>query len=212
MKTQKLEKFFLASVATMFFISCGNKSEKENQSTEDQGKVTEVEIPGKAEEEKGNFLYSAERLKKAQEDLKNLPQFKGKEFNVFQTVHFYDRGLIKLEIQDPEKPENIDHYKYEKGKWYDPQPVQISGGGNINDNVTPMKDIDFTIVAKYAEIWSEKAKDIEGAENSEVDHVYFSLWVPNQTRSWNGSNIKGARAGYTLKLKLDGSIESFKKN
>lgn len=43
----------------------------------------------------------ANTLQQAEDALKALPQFAGKELNVFQNVHFYDDGRIIIEIQDP---------------------------------------------------------------------------------------------------------------
>ena len=51
-----------------------------------------------------NFLSNAQALQAAEDSLKALPQFSGKELNVFQNVQFYgsSRPRIEIDIQDPE--------------------------------------------------------------------------------------------------------------
>ena len=124
----------------------------------------------------GNFLADAAALQAAEDALKALPQFGGKPVNVFQTIHFYggSHPRITVDIQDPGKPDNIDHYEFEDGKWGDPVPVRISGDGRMKDNVFPLNEIKFANIAKIAQTFSEKATEV-GAEETTVDHVLFTV-------------------------------------
>ncbi len=178
-----------------------NSDNNESEATEDN-----------AQPASSNFLADAAALQKAEDELKALPQFGGKELSVFQDVRFYGgkRPRITVEVQDPNNPDNIDHYEYENGKWSEPQPVQISGGGDMKDNVTPLAQVKFATVAEIAKAWSEKAKEV-GAAETELDYAFFSLFVPTQKRSWRTSTIETDRAKYSLDFKLDGTVESFEK-
>lgn len=132
---------------------------------------------------------------------------------VFQNVQFYGGTMPRIEIEliDPEKPENVDHYTYQGGKWSEPQPVQISGGGDLKDNSTPLNDIKFATVAIVYKNWKEKAATVEGAEKAELDYIYFNLWVPTQKRYWDANTIEGTREKYNINFNLDGSVREFKK-
>ena len=160
----------------------------------------------------GNFLADAAALQAAEDALKALPQFGGKPVNVFQTIHFYggSHPRITVDIQDPGKPDNIDHYEFEDGKWGDPVPVRISGDGRMKDNVFPLNEIKFANIAKIAQTFSEKATEV-GAEETTVDHVYYSLFVPTGEKKWYTSDIKTPRAEYEFEFNKDGSLKSFKK-
>lgn len=87
----------------------------------------------------GDYRGDAAALQKIEDQLKALPQFEGKPLKLFQNVTFYDNRII-LDVQDPNKPENIDHYEYkiDEGKWSEPSPVQISGNGDMEANLTAL--------------------------------------------------------------------------
>ncbi len=213
--------WLLCLSAVLGLSACGGKSEgqapaqQEGQTqaqSEDSAKP-EAEAESKPEAASmDNFLSNAEALQAAEDSLKALPQFEGKPLNIFQNIQFYggSRPRIEIDVQDPNKPDNIDHYTYENGQWGEPQPVQISGGGDMKHNVTPLADIKFATVATIAKTWGEKAKEVEATE-SELDFVSFQLWVPNQTRRWITSSIETPRAKYSVDFKLDGSLQEFKK-
>lgn len=159
-----------------------------------------------------DWLADVAALQAAEDAFKALPQFGGKPVNVFQTIHFYggSRPRIMLEVQDPNKPENVDHYEYENGKWGEPQPVRLSGGGKMKDNVVPLKNIPFAAVAKIHQAWVEKSKEV-GGRQAMPEHVYFSLFVPTGKSKWYVEDIKTDRATYELEFKNDGTLKSFKK-
>lgn len=167
---------------------------------------------------KSRYFDDAAALRQAQESLKALPQFGGKPLMVFQNINFYDdEGVnrIEIDIQDPNKPENIDHYTYQfsEGKWSEPNPVRISGDGDMSANLTALNDIDFAIVAeKVLPTLQQKAEEekLENIQQMPPTHVSFVLWVPDQSRFWQ-TGIKTDRANYMLRLNADGSLKSFDK-
>lgn len=153
----------------------------------------------------------AASLQKAEDELRALPQFAGKELHVFQNVNFYSDGRIIIEMQDPNKPENIDHYEYRDGKWSEPQPVQISGDGDMKANITPLNDIKFATAATIFNNWNEKAKSVEGASAKELTQIYYALFVPTGKRDWRTSAVEGTREAFNITYNNDGSIKEYKK-
>lgn len=89
--------------------------------------------------------------------------------------------------------------------------MQISGGGDMNANITPLSQINFTTVATIYQNWNEKAKTVEGAENNPLTHVYYSLFVPMQRREWRTNSVDGTREKYEISFNIDGSVKDFKK-
>ena len=211
--------WLLCVAAVLGLSACGGKGGNEQAPAQQQQASQSQEASQQAESgnqqeaaSMDNFLSNAQALQAAEDSLKALPQFSGKELNVFQNVQFYgsSRPRIEIDIQDQEKPDNIDHYTYEDGKWSEPQPVQISGGGDMKANVTELDKIKFATVAEIAKTWGEKAKEVE-AGDTELDFVSFQLWVPNQTRRWITSDIETPRAKYSAEFNQDGSLKEFKK-
>ncbi|XXQ68168.1 hypothetical protein ACKLNO_11315 [Neisseriaceae bacterium B1] len=164
-----------------------------------------------------NPLTDAAALQKAQDQLQALPQFAGKELNVFQNVLFYDNNYkhnIKVDVQDPDKPENIDHYEYsfKDGKWSEPSPVQLSGGGDMKPNLTPLKDVRFADVAeKFISLYQQTVEKEKLTPKLAVpDHVVFVLVVHNQDRFWQAP-LDTDRAQMFLRMKPDGTLKSLEK-
>lgn len=221
----KMKWLALVTAAALGLTACGNKDKQASAPAPDapaqtaSGNTADTPAPAdkQAEEAKpvvssGNFLADAAALQAAEDALKALPQFGGKPVNIFQNIHFYggERPRIVAEIQDPNNPDNIDHYEFEDGKWSEPQPVRISGGGNMKDNVFPLAEIKFADIAKITQVFNEKAKEVN-AEGVELDHVYYSLFVPTGKTKWYTSNLSTDRAEYEFEFNKDGSLKSFKK-
>lgn len=209
-----MKKVFIYLTVLCMLFSCGGSKEDTNQT--ENGNSKEIENPAESKKVKEakqeapkNLFGEANALQKAEEALKALPQFEGKELKVFQDVHFYADGRIKLSLQDPNKPENIDHYEYNKGQWNEPIAVQISGGGDLDDNLFPLNEISFATVATIFKNWNEKAQEVEAKKP--LNHIWYSLWVPKQTKKWKTSDIEGTRAKYEINFNLDGSVKDFVK-
>lgn len=180
--------------------------------------VAEEAVPEEAANLKP-FLADAAALQKAEDTLNALPQFEGKPLSAFQNVNFYDgegsTARIEVDIQDPNNEKNVDHYTYDAdtGTWSEPQPVQISGDGDMSGNLTPLTDMKFADIANVViPMWHEKAA-VESFEPNEASPslVTMALFVPNQDRFWQTS-MENERSSYFLRVNLDGSLKSFKKN
>lgn len=76
-------------------------------------------------------------------------------------VKLYD-AYAMVQVQDPAKPENIDGYTWRDGKLSEPAPVKIIGSGKIEDNVFPLKDVNFGGLPALTKEILEKMKDVEG--------------------------------------------------
>lgn len=209
----KATKFIIGAlaIALLGLQSCSKKEEKPAEATTQVSETTQNETT--QAKNVSDLLSNVEELQKAEEALKNLPQFKGKELRVFQHVHFYGGEFpkITIEILNPDNQKDVDHYEYKNGQWSEPQPVQISGDGDMTANTTPLNDVKFATVATVFNNWNEKAKTVEGSDQKPLDHIYFNLWVPNQTREWRASSIDGTREKYDIQFNLDGSVKEFKK-
>ncbi|RQO30372.1 hypothetical protein DBR32_12440 [Taibaiella sp. KBW10] len=159
-----------------------------------------------------SIFESTERLDSIQAQLQALPHLKGKKLMFFQGFFFYDfqGGMIIINLQDPDKPENIDVYTYKDGTWQEPKPLKTTGqealakaGVNM---FMPLDQIRFSTAKKIYAFAQEKAKTIEGAEP--ILYVNF-----NQLRT-RGFALKewyilvnGTRHNYSLKFDLEGNFK-----
>src|SRR4030095_16719796 len=105
---------------------------------------------------KGQY-YEGDSAQKAAQAIKDKI---GKPFKVVEV--FIDEDEFRVHAQDPNKPRNVDEYKYVAGFVSGPTPVQL--GGMIDDaekSSFPFDDIDFTAVPKFCKAALDRA-GIEG--------------------------------------------------
>ena len=118
------------------------------------------------------FISNVEALKKAKEDLKNRPEFKGKSIIIRGSIEFWDDWEISLAIQDPDNKENVDEYNYKAGEWTKGDPVEIRTDQFEKGEYTPLDKINFELVPKILE---ETKKTTEGIEDlDKIDNVSFT--------------------------------------
>ena len=172
-------------------------------------KATEAATSGGSEQK----LTDAEYLQKAEDALREMPKFKGKSIMIFQEAFFYKDGRIKTCIQDPSNPDNVDQYEYTDGSWGEPQPVQLSGDGEMKDNLIPLDTFKFATVAKIANTWMEKAKSLPDfdEEKNPLTMVGLKLGIVSGEPSIIVSDVETTRAKYDIDFNLDGTLKSFKK-
>ncbi|MGH2624961.1 MAG: hypothetical protein ACRDE7_14935 [Sphingobacterium sp.] len=159
------------------------------------------------EEETISFFADSIKLVEIQKKLLNLPKFQGKNVLFYRDIYFYDfkGGDVSLKIQDPDKPENLDTYTYQDGKWKAPQPVNTSGNNTWDKDLLNLNKLDFSAVKKINDIIEEKKRTIEGAK--EVNHIYYSN--SREDYEWR-AYIRGSRKNYTLTFKRNGDLNTFK--
>ena len=118
------------------------------------------------------FILNTEALKKAKEDLKNRPEFKGKSIIIRGSIEFWDDQEISLAIQDPDNKVNVDEYNYKAGEWTKGDPVEIRTDQCEKGEYTPLDKINFELVPKILE---ETKKRTEGIEDlDKIDSVSFT--------------------------------------
>ncbi|KMQ61517.1 hypothetical protein ACM46_16020 [Chryseobacterium angstadtii] len=154
-----------------------------------------------------DFLTNEEKLKSAEEALRKLPQYTGKEIKIYSTIHFYNDGRIRTMLQHPVNPEYIDNYEYRNGKWSEPEPEQISVKDHIQDRLIPLERISFTNVAKAASVYQEKIILIEGAKP--ITSLYISVW--NNSVRWFPTSVNGSRERYSIELNQNGSLKKWER-
>lgn len=201
----KTTKFIIGAlaIALLGLQSCGKKADKLADAVEKVSEAAQSETTS-------DLLSNTEELQKAEDALRELPKFKGKEILVFQDINFSDNS-IEITLVDPDNPKNVDQYTYQNGKWGEPQPGQLSGDGDVKENSTPLKDIKFATVAIVHKNWVEKANAVEGAEKK-PSYITYQYDVEEQTRIWNADMIEGDRVRYFIKFNLDGSVKEFEKD
>ncbi|MCS4534105.1 hypothetical protein [Neisseria montereyensis] len=164
---------------------------------------------------RGNFLKDAAALAKAEDDLKSLPRFHGKDLKFFDNIVFFSgpRPRIELDIQNTENPERIDHYVYWQGTWRrndilrkPPPPEKL----NIAEHLTPLSQVRFADVADVAKVWEQKARSV----NAVVDDAYYVSFVylrSQNKRFWHTATIEAVGTQYYLSLNADKTVWEFKK-
>ncbi|PIF45686.1 hypothetical protein CLU96_2696 [Chryseobacterium sp. 52] len=170
-------------------------------------KHTKTNVRQYTEGKNTDFLTSEEKLKKAEEALRKLPQYAGKKIYVYSNLHFSQGGNIYLQLQHPTHPEYIDNYKYENGSWSDPKPEMISIREDIHSRLIPLDKVSFINVAKAAATYNEKANQIEGAEP--INNIYIS--VRNNSLMWSPGTIEGSRERYSIELNQNGTLKKFER-
>lgn len=160
-------------------------------------------------ESKGiDFLTNTEGLKKAEESLRKLPQYAGKEIFIYSTLHFYDDGTINVTLQHPENPKYVDAYEFRDNKWSEARPVQLSVRDDVQNRLVSLNRIPFISAAKVTDIYNKKVQEIEGAKP--LTSVYISI-SDNKIR-WYPTTINGSRERYSIQFNEDGTLKTFKQD
>ncbi|TBO44379.1 hypothetical protein [Pedobacter kyonggii] len=148
-------------------------------------------------------MLSASQLAQAEGKLRQLPQYRDREIVIYESVHFYEDGSIKLALQHPENPKYVDEYSYKDGYWSEPKPVQAR---NIERRTLPLSKLNFADAQKVIQIYNEKAAEVEGAKPT--NSAYISIW--DDGMRWFPSTINGSRERYDLQFNNDGTLKSFR--
>lgn len=204
-------------MSSLLLLSCGELSQsiKDTVNPNVQNASPEVSDqqpsagPAVPSAPSGPIAASAEALQRAENSLRNLPQFEGKDIIVFRSVHFYNDGRIMLNIQHPADPSMIDRYTYKNGAWEEPQPVRITKSDRVEDYSASLDKAPFVTAHKVYETIQQKLKEINGDETS-GHTVYF---VPvNGTIRWYPTRLETDRSRYSLKFDENGNLLSFEQD
>lgn len=145
-------------------------------------------------------------------ELHEMPELKGKDLKLFQDVTITDNegqgNVIELDVLKPDTTDKVDHYTYEKGKWTGPEPVQLTGDGNMDDNIMPINSIDFAKITEIYKVAEEKAKAIEQGTVTK-DLIYEFDVDAHMYRAH--IHIEGARERYTGIFDAQGNLIMMRK-
>lgn len=150
-----------------------------------------------------SIYESSEKLDDIQKQLQ--AKFPGKKLMLFQSLYFYDfqGGRITVQIQDPDKPENIDSYVYFNREWQGPNPVKISGNIDLKSFLFPFDELKFSVAKKIHDYMINEAKNMEGGVASE--HIYFNhMTVAGFEDSHWYSSINGDRKNLFIDFDING--------
>lgn len=154
-----------------------------------------------------SIFADAAFLDSIQQALFNLPGFKGKRLFFMAGLYFYDYqgGMISVDLQDPDNPENIDTYTYSNGAWERQRPVKIAGSRHfpLQMLLMPLDEIKFSTAKKVYDFAVERSKKIEGA--APIQHVYFSHIKAVHVKEWY-IMIQGDRRDYRLTFDVKGNF------
>ncbi|KIS39768.1 hypothetical protein WJ66_01744 [Stenotrophomonas maltophilia WJ66] len=139
--------------------------------------------------ERSNRLFDSEYLLGARQALEQLPALSGHRLTVFHSIHFYDDGRINLDLVDPQQPNHVDSYHFERGQWRKGNPVnpqQFAPTISLQRSSTPLANIDFDAVPRVARALQEQRNALQKPA-SEVGHVYVIVrkggklvWLPDE--------------------------------
>lgn len=148
-------------------------------------------------------MLSASALAQAEEKLRQLPQYHDREIVIYESVHFYEDGSIKLALQHPENPKYVDEYSYKDGIWSSPKPLLAR---NMERRTFPLSKVNFAAAQKVMQIYNDKAAQVAGAKPT--TSAYISIW--DNGMRWFPSSINGSRERYDIQFNNDGTLKSFR--
>lgn len=169
-------------------------------------KVNTIPTPQPKTKREKAFFTKAE-LERAERELIQLPQYAGKEIQIYQSVRFNGDGRIRLKLQHPENPKYVDDYEYENGKWSEPKPVQTTAN-DIERRLVSLSQINFSTAIKVLQEYNQKVLQVEGAKPT--TYVYLSFW--DGRIRWLPGTINGTRARYSIDFEPDGTLKNFKQD
>jgi hypothetical protein len=152
-----------------------------------------------------DFLADATGLKTAEQALRRLPAFAGKDIYLYEAIHFYDDGRIITKVQHPQNPAYIDAYEFGNGSWKAPKPVQLSVHDDIEKRLVKLDEISFVSVAAVCRNYRLKADSITGADP--ITHIYAIF--RNNDFNWYPQSLDGSRERYFISFTKDGNLQRF---
>lgn len=200
-------------IISLLLLSCGEVGrsfsdtfQPSPQPAETSGTSQQAELADAfAPPQRISAAASPDALQEAENKLRALPRFAGKEIMIFRSTHFYDDGRIMLSIQDPEDHTIIDSYTYKDGAWQDPEPVRITRADRVDEYLAPLSQAPFIHAHKVYQTIKEKLKEIQSKDTSMT--IYF---VPMRGEiRWYPSTLSTDRSRYSLKFDEQGNLLSF---
>ncbi len=107
--------------------------------------VPSREKPASSAEKSSPSLLTAGPL---QRGLVALHKKLGKPIKALELLVFPDH--LMLQVEDPDKPDQVLQYEYRDGKVSDGIPVELQGSGKLSDNLFTLDDIKLDAVPELA--------------------------------------------------------------
>ena len=114
---------------------------------------------------------------------------------------------VKIQVQDPQKKENVDGYDYKNGVITDPVPVRLYGGGSLEQNLFKLKEVSLAKIPELIDEAREKSKDLEGAK---VTHVVIKKDLPFSNKVKIRVYLSGTRKSAWLVADANGKVIEYK--
>lgn len=180
---------------------------KTSTSKEQESKVQKAKKETPAVEAQ-KTIASPIALQQAENSLRNLPRFTGKNIIVYRSAHFYPDGRIKLNILDPNDPTSVDRYTYKNGNWQEPEPIQITRSDDISNNSINLDKAPFIVANRVYDTIIDKLKELQ-TDQTKVT-VYY---VPYKGKlRWFPTSLNTDRSRYAMKFNQKGQLISFKQD
>ncbi|HEX8734439.1 MAG TPA: hypothetical protein VF721_03900 [Pyrinomonadaceae bacterium] len=116
-------------------------------------------------------------------------------------------NYLKIQVQDPQKKENVDSYDYKNGVIDEPVPVRLIGGGNLEENLFKLKEVNLAKIPELIDEAREKSKDLEGAK---VSHVIVKKDLPFSNKIKIRVYLSGTRKSAWLVANASGNVLEYK--
>ncbi|HEY0050745.1 MAG TPA: hypothetical protein VGB68_15735 [Pyrinomonadaceae bacterium] len=116
-------------------------------------------------------------------------------------------NYLKIQVQDPKKPENVDGYDYKDGVIAAPVPVRLYGGGNLEQNLFKLKEVNLARIPELIDEAREKSQDLEGAK---VSHVIVKKDLPFSNKVKIRIYLSGTRKSAWLVADSSGKVIEYK--
>lgn len=162
--------------------------------------------------DRSNRLFDAQYLQGARQALEQLPALSGHRLTVFHSIHFHDDGRINLDLVDPQQPDHVDSYHFERGQWRKGNPVnpqQFAPTISLQRSSTPLANIDFDAVPRVARALQEQRNALQHPA-SEVSHVYVIVRKAGKL-VWLPDEVAGDRESARLQFDAQGIARSVKR-
>lgn len=62
-----------------------------------------------------------------------------------------ENGRIRVQVQDPKRPENVDQFELYQGVLDGPRPVQLLGQGSLDASLFPISAVDLTKIPAFTQ-------------------------------------------------------------
>lgn len=122
-------------------------------------------------------------------------------------------NYAEIQAQDPNKPENVDQYRYRNGEMEKVLPVKLSGPGKLENSLFDYDDVNLDKIPELVAEAKKRAKDLEGMKASGL-RIERGLMIVRKPSDANepmiNISVSGTRKGAYLKADLKGNNLEYK--